>query len=128
MKKTVLIFLLFCCCAAAFAQSTQRQKAIHMAALRIAEQIGVTGAEKEAFITTYQAYKKETAEISKIQPPRDKEGEDAAEAKILSDFDKSERLLALRRNYYARFRSLLKPSQIQKMYDMERGWATSHQN
>ena len=46
--------------------------------------------------------------------------EQAAEAKILRDFDKSEKLLNLRKSYYKKFRAILSPTQIQKMYDAER--------
>lgn len=121
MKKIfVLIVLALTFCVAAPAQVSQRQKMIHMAALRIAGQIGVADKDKETFIGLYQSYKKESAEIMRVRPSSSEDAEVAAESKILSDFDKSEKILQLRRKYYSKFRTILTPTQIQKMYDAER--------
>lgn len=121
MKKTIILILctVFCACFCQ-AQSTQRQKAIHMAALRIADQIGVDPGQKEAFVAMYQDYKKESSAIMAVKPELSEDTEKASEQKILSNFEKSEKLLALRKAYYTRFRTLLSASQIQKMYDVER--------
>lgn len=43
----------------AYAQSTDAQKRIHMAAERICAKIDVDKAHKEAFISIYQSYKKD---------------------------------------------------------------------
>lgn len=121
MKRILtLLFAILLAAPAAPAQPSQRQKTIHMAAVRIAGAIGVRDADREAFIALYQNYKKESAEIMRAAPAAAQDPEDAVEAKILCDFEKSERLLALRKAYYAQFRTLLSPSQIQKMYDEER--------
>lgn len=126
MKRAIILLLLtFAAVSNAFAQPTQRQKMIHMAAVRIAGQIGIGGSDKDAFISLYQNYKKESGEILKIQPESYDDVEKAAETRILSDFDKSERLLHLRESYYSKFRKILSPTQIQKMYDLERA-AISH--
>lgn len=126
MKKIfVLIVLTLTFCLSAPAQVSQRQKMIHMAALRIAGQIGVADKDKETFISLYQNYKKESAEIMRVQPSSSDDAEVAAESKILSDFDKSEKILQLRRKYYAKFRTILTPTQIQKMYDAERAAVTA---
>lgn len=105
------------------AQNTQRQKAIHMAAVRLSEQLEITAADKDAFIQLYQSYKRESADIAATKPAASENPEAAAEAKILCDFDKSTRLLDLRRRYYDKFRTVLQPTQIQRMYDIEREWA-----
>lgn len=121
MKRIIILFLFsFLVGINTFAQPTQRQKMIHMAAVRIADQIEVKAEDKEAFITLYQSYKKESAGIMKIQPAPVEDSEAAAEAKILSDFEKSQKILSLRKAYYSKFRTILSPSQIQKMYDVER--------
>jgi len=121
MKRIIiLLLLLFSVGSSSFAQLSQRQKMIHMAAVRIAEQIEVKTGDKDAFISLYQNYKKESGEIMKAQPVATEGAEAAAEAKILSDFDKSEKLLSLRKAYYYKFREFLSPVQIQKMYDLER--------
>ena len=46
--------------------------------------------------------------------------EDDIEAKIYADFEKSEKILSIRKAYYKKFRALLSPSQIQSMYDIEK--------
>lgn len=91
-----------------------------MAAVRMAEQLDVKASDKETFVSLYQSYKRESGEIMKIQPQSNSDPEAAIEAKILSDFDKSEKLLTLRKSYYPKFRAILSPSQIQKMYEAER--------
>lgn len=126
MKRIISILILATVlCTNTSAQPSQRQKMIHMAAVRIAAQIEVKESDKAAFISLYQSFKKESAEIMKVQPAENDDKEKAAEAKILSDFEKSDRLLNLRRTYYPRFRKILSPSQIQKMYDAERKSVTS---
>lgn len=127
MKKILTIMLCLCMAAALLgAQSTQRQKMLHMAAVRIAEQIGVREDAKAQFITLYQSYKKETAAVNAAAVEQPSDPEEAAEAKILGDFDKSAKILSLRRSYYTRFRTILSPSQIQKMYDIERAWVAEN--
>lgn len=102
------------------AQPSRKQKMIHMTAIRIADQLLLTDTVKDAFIALYQNYKKESGDIMKIRPESTEDAEAAAEQKILSDFDKSEKLLNLRKKYYFKFREILSPSQIQKMYDLEK--------
>jgi len=104
----------------ASAQNSQRQKMIHMAALRIADEIGVAEADRPAFISMYQDYKKETALIMSENPSPSANSEEAAEKKILLDFEKSGKILQLRKDYYFKFKGILTPLQIQKMYDAER--------
>jgi len=123
--KRFFTLLVFLCLSLVFvrAQSTPKQQRLHMAAERIGAQIGVADDDRDTFISLYQAYKKEMAGISAIRPePAD--GEEAAvEAKIRCDFLKSAKILEVREKYYNRFRTVLRPSQIQKMYNIERQWA-----
>lgn len=107
------------------AQNPVRKRIIHKAALQIAEQIKVNDTHKDLFIDTYQSYKKEMSEILSNSRGEQKgentiSDEGAIEAKILSDFDKSEKILSLRKKYYKEFRKFLRPSQIQHMYDLEK--------
>ena len=120
MKKTLLILFSLLISFCATAQSSQRQKMIHMAAVRIAEQIEVPEQNREAFITLYQKYKGESSEIVKVRPRDGEDPEKTVELKILDDFEKSRKILSLREAYYFKFREVLTPSQIQKMYDLER--------
>lgn len=126
MKRIIIFFLLaFALMSNASAQQTQRQKVIQMAAVRIAGQLEIEGADKDAFISLYRNYKKESGEIMKAQPAPCNDAETAAEARILGDFEKSEKILSLRKAYYYKFREFLSPSQIQKMYDLERAMISS---
>lgn len=124
MKPWVILVLIFLGISA-YAQSSQRQKMIHMAAVRIAETIQVPESEKDAFISLYQNYKKESAVIMSAVQLQSGDAEKDAEAKILGDFEKSSKLLELRKRYYYEFRRILSPSQIQKMYDAEYAAAVS---
>lgn len=126
MKKYLLIL---CCLCGFIAISsaqvpTERMKAIHMAAVRIADRIGVQEPVRSQFIQLYQAFKKESAVIMSVNPSGSGNTEDDIEAKIYSDFEKSERILSLRKAYYEKFRAILSPSQIQSMYDMEKEFNT----
>lgn len=122
MKKIIILLLLLSGCVFAVqAQAqTERMKAIHMAAARIADRIGVQEPERSEFIQLYQAFKKETAAILSVKPAATGNTEDDIEAKIYADFEKSENILSLRREYYQKFRTILSPSQIQTMYDIEK--------
>jgi len=122
MKKYLLILCCLCgCFFISRAQApTERMKAIHMAAVRIADRIGVQEPVRSEFIQLYQAFKKESAAVMSVRPSATGNTEDDIEAKIYLDFEKSENILSLRKAYYEKFRALLSPSQIQAMYDMEK--------
>ena len=72
------------------------------------------------FISLYQRYKGESSEIVRAKAPSGENPENSAELKILDDFEKSQKLLTLRKAYYFKFREILTPSQIQRMYDLEK--------
>ncbi|MBQ0080873.1 MAG: hypothetical protein KBS95_04930 [Alistipes sp.] len=121
MKRIVILILFaFALSENAFAQPTLAQKMIHRAAIIIADKIGVGESDKETFMSMYQSYRKERLDIMRIHPQAMDDIEKATEAKILSDFEKSDKLLQLRKLYYTKFRTFLSPTQIQKMYDAEK--------
>lgn len=127
MKKYIIaVSLLLCgCLVCVRAQTTtERMKAIHMAAVRIADRLGVREPERTAFIQLYQSFKKESADVLSVKPSVTGNAEDDIEAKILADFEKSERILSIRKTYYGKFRAILSPSQIQAMYDIEKEFNT----
>lgn len=120
MKKTLILFLALIISLCTDAQPSQRQKMIHMAAVRIAEQIEVPESSREKFIALYQEYKGESLEIVKAKAPSDDDPETSVELKILDDFEKSQKILSLRKAYFFKFREILTASRIQRMYDLER--------
>lgn len=122
MKKIIImLFLMAGCFFVGQAQSqTERMKAIHMAAVRIADHIGVQEPARSEFIQLYQVFKRESAAVLSVKPAVTGNTEDDIEAKIYADFEKSEKILSIRKAYYEKFRALLSPSQIQSMYDIEK--------
>ena len=122
MKKIIImLFIMAGCFPVGQAQSqTERMKAIHMAAVRIADRIGVQEPARSEFIQLYQVFKRESAAVLSVRPAVTGNTEDDIEAKIYADFEKSEKILSIRKAYYKKFRALLSPSQIQSMYDIEK--------
>ena len=120
MKKALILILSLSISLCASSQPSQKRKMIHMAAMRIAEQIEVPEPSLEAFVTLYQRYKGESLDIVRTKALSDDDPEISAELKILDDFEKSQKILLLRKAYYFKFRELLSPLQIQKMYDVEK--------
>lgn len=122
MKKYLIVLCCLCgILAVSFAQvPSERMKAIHMAAVRIADRIGVEEPARSEFIQLYQEFKKESAAVLTVKPAATGNTEDDIEAKISADFEKSEKILSLRKAYYEKFRTILTPSQIQAMYDIEK--------
>lgn len=122
MKKIIFIIMLLCgLFFNTHAQSpTQRMKAVHMAAVRIADRLGIEEPKRSEFINIYLAFKKESAAVLTVKPTSTGNKEKDIEAKITSDFEKSEKILSIRKAYYKKFRTILSPSQIQTMYDMEK--------
>ena len=99
---------------------TGHMKAIHMTAVRIADRIGAEEPVRSEFIRLYQSFKKESAAALSVNPAATGNAEDDIEAKIYPDFERSEKILSLRKVYYKKFRAILPPSQIQSMYDAEK--------
>ncbi len=122
MKKyLILLASLFGILVPSLAQNpSQRMKMVHMAAVKIAERIGVKESVRDEFVQIYQDFKKESAAVLSAKPAMTGDAEADMEAKILSDFEKSEKILALRKAYYREFRKILTPSQIQAMYNIEK--------
>lgn len=122
MKKYLIVLCCLCgILAVSFAQvPSERMKAIHMAAVRIADRIGVEEPARSEFIQLYQEFKKESAAVLTVKPAATGNTENDIEAKIYADFEKSEKILSLRKAYYEKFRTILTPSQIQAMYDIEK--------
>lgn len=121
MKRIAAILaIMFAVSAPAWTQDGNRQKIVHMAAVRIAERIQVPEQDKDAFVGTYQAYRKDLATLMKKRLPAAGGSEDEIEAKILSDFQISEDILRIRKRYYTEFRKILRPGQIQQMYNIEK--------
>lgn len=57
---------------------------------------------------------------TKRMKPRDQRTDAEIEADIKDDFKRAKNMVSLREKYYAQFRTILTPRQIEKIYDIER--------
>lgn len=75
---------------------------------------------EDLFIKEYTAFRKEIDAISRTaRPPQDIKSEAEIDKAIQQNFAVSEQILQIRKKYYARFKEFMKPSQIQRMYQIE---------
>ena len=106
---------------------------IALASVKMTETVAAILAQKykspealeHILITESRRPLKERAAIMAVKTQPSGNSDKDAEAKILSDFEKSTKLLELRKRFYWEFRKILSPIQIQKMYDAERDSAAS---
>jgi len=75
---------------------------------------------KDTFIKEYTAFKKEIGGVFKNATPPKFNGDEAEIDKALqNNFEVSEKILDIRKKYYVRFKTFMKPSQIMLMYRIE---------
>jgi len=79
------------------------------------------GKTKDRFVKEYTDFRKAIDGVAKnARPPRELSDEKEIDKAIQQNFIVSEQILQIRKEYYARFKEFLKPSQIQKIYGIER--------
>ncbi len=90
------------------------------------KQLSIAQQDREAFKTLYTQY---LASMAELRPKGRREGgagqagsvtSEQVERHILESFDVTDKITALKREYYPRFRELLSPEQILRMYSVER--------
>ena len=132
MKK-VLFVALICifACSAVFAQNQGRSrgerpdfgKMIEKQAEKIAQDLALEDAVSAKFVPLYVEYRTEMMNLrrgSMNRGDRDKKMTDEeVEARILAGFDSERKTAELKESYYKKFRELMNPSLIQKMYGLE---------
>lgn len=86
----------------------------------IAQSLGLSDQRQSDFVEIYKHYNEEMGQIAR----RDRGGKDLTdeqiEQRILQSFDHSEETTALKRKYYYKFKEVLSPKEILRMYNVER--------
>ncbi len=122
-----------------FAQPQQRPHQEHISGniqefqtQLIIKQLEIPEAKQSSFTTLYTQYFEAMEQLRpKRQRPQRGEGErgevennkmtdSEIEAQILESFDAAEKVTTLKREYYKKFKMILSPQQILKMYNIER--------
>lgn len=123
MKQTIklmmVLFIAICASAQGFAQNADRrmnrEELAATQARHIAKQLTLNEATTRRFIDTYCACQQEIWTLA----PGQQRSADAA-AKIENRFDRSQKILDIRRKYYAEYSKFLTPEQIDKVYRIEK--------
>lgn len=104
-----------------------QQRASHQQQLseltnRYISSFGLTGEKAEQFRTIFLAYNKQLQTIKRqYQSPHvENPTEEQREAEMLVRFNRQRAILDARLAYYHKFRTVLRPSQIQQIYDDEK--------
>ncbi|MCM1483301.1 MAG: hypothetical protein NC043_03125 [Muribaculaceae bacterium] len=123
MKRTIkimmLLFIAICASVQSFAQSNDRnvsrEKLAITQARHIASELALDEAITQKLVETYCACQKEIWALGS----RQKRGSDTS-ASIENRFDRSQKILDIRKKYYAEYGKFLTPEQIDKVYRLEK--------
>lgn len=128
--KRIINFLLIAVMAVAFAsqanaqtqkQRMTREQFAEMQANNIAKRANIEGAAKDKFVTTYCEFQKE---LWTIAPRKGRKGNEqekpTPKEKIENNFDRSQKILDLRKKYYKKYSDFLTQEQISKIYKVEK--------
>lgn len=131
MKNLIRIMLLvtavfaFTCTASAQnrrgGERISREQLAEKQAKHIAEELALSSEVSEKFIATYLKCQQE---VWALGPRQGREGKDSktesqTESEIQSRFDRSQKLLDIRKKYYAEYSKFLTAKQIDRVYKME---------
>ena len=93
---------------------------VQMQTRDMANWLNLEGDARKKFISTYGAFRKEINSIAEKSRPADRaETEEEIDMSMQKNFEVSEKILDIRKRYYAEFKEFLKPSQIRQMYQFE---------
>ncbi len=82
--------------------------------------LNLEGEAKTLFAEEYSDFRKEIDAVAKnANPPQIIDNEDDIDKAIQNNFKVSEQILQIRKKYYLRFKKFMKPSQIQRMFQLE---------
>lgn len=129
MKKLITAICLGLCCLVASAQPApfpggkmNDEDFLQMQINEIVQELNLDKEIEKKFIKEYTDFRKEIDVIARSAKPP-KEMKDVTEKEIdqaiQQNFAVSEKILAVRKKYYQRFRKFMQPSQIQQMYRVE---------
>lgn len=99
----------------------ERQELSEKKAKYIAQQLGLDGQTTQRFEELYRKQQQEVWALVRGERGQRAERSDAeVEQDIKARFERSERMLAIRKKYYDEYRRFLSPQQIERMYELDR--------
>lgn len=120
---TLLLVQLSCLCFAQRGQMGNNEQLTLALFNEISKEIQIDDATKEKLRPLYLEFMTETRP-KKDKPPHSTSPTDKSEEEVEKDIKEqlahAVNLAKLREEYYTKFRAILKPSQIEQMYDVER--------
>lgn len=125
MKSILVVMLAIVGVSAAFAnpqsgkQRLSREQLATVQARHIAEQLALTDEVTQKFVEVYCQQQKEIWELGPRQSRKSKAAE-TDEQQIQARFERSEKILEIRKKYYKQFSAFLTQAQINRMYGLEK--------
>ena len=127
-RITLCAVLMAMCSTVAQAQASNaqermsREQLAETQAKHIAHELAFDQATTKRFIDTYVAYQKEVWALGpRIHQGHNQQSSDAdAEQAITQRMERSQKILDLRKKYYNIYRQFLTPTQIERVYELER--------
>jgi len=125
--KRLSSILILCLLISSYAEAQKRGKSKErINALRvgfITEKLELTTAESEKFWPVYNEYDDKRTELRREYRQKRKasaQTDDEAEKQIMSNFDNQEKLIALKRTYYNKFKTVLPAKKLARLEKAER--------
>lgn len=103
-------------------QNDKREQKVQARALRMADRLALDDATTKKFVATYSRCREEMREIKPQRAMRrHMPMSDAETDKAIKDrFERSQKMLDLKRKYYAEYSKFLTPKQIRRIYAMDK--------
>ena len=108
-------------------EKPSREEMVANMSRRMAVELELDGPTTEKFIPVYSAFRTEIFEALASAPKVGKDATDAEiEASIKAKFEVSRKVLDIREAYYDKFRKVLSPRQVRKLYNSEMNHMGGH--
>jgi len=123
VKSMMVALMVIATCTAAFAQSQgkkqcmSREQLAEVQARHIADQLALNDELTSKFISVFCQQQKE---IWALGPRLGRKSATTDEEQIQQRFDRSEKILAIRKKYYKEYSQFLTQAQIKRAYEIER--------
>lgn len=123
VKSMMVALMVIATCTAAFAQSLgkkqrmSREQLAEVQARHIADQLALNDELTSKFVSVFCQQQKE---IWALGPRLGRKSASTDEEQIQQRFDRSEKILAIRKKYYKEYSQFLTQAQIKRVYEIER--------
>lgn len=123
VKSMMVALMVIATCTAAFAQSQRkkqrmsREQLAEVQARHIADQLALNDELTSKFVSVFCQQQKE---IWALGPRLGRKSATTDEEQIQQRFDRSEKILAIRKKYYKEYSQFLTQAQIKRVYEIER--------